>query len=232
MAIITTTTTLSAAAQPNDKQLLLASLTNVVNPAPNKSNRTILLIDRELVEVLSILNSSTGLVSVNRGVLGTLSAFHNIGANVWVGHEQDMQPFQDDRGFGLGFYSRMAVEFETINTASIANGVNTTYTSAQILGGLILRNPSAGVTDTLPTATDLINTLRSFTKDAYIGMSFEFTIQNGSGGANTITVAAGTGGTTNGTMTIAQNNMKRFKIVITNVANPAYTVYSLGTVVF
>ena len=54
--------------------------------------------------------------------------------------------------------------------------------------------------------------------------------------AETITIAAGTGGTTSGggTMTVAQNNAKMFRIRFTGVApgSEAYTIYSLGTVTF
>lgn len=106
-----------------------------------------------------------------------------------------------------------------------------TLTAAQLLGGLILRDPNgAGRTDTTPTAALLVAAIPG----VQIGQFFEFTIRNDADAAETITVAAGTGGTASGTMTIAQNNMKRFLVRFTAVVSgsEAYTLYSLGTVVF
>ena len=114
-----------------------------------------------------------------------------------------------------------AVTVSTISTAAAA-----TLTAAQVLGGLILRDPAGGArTDTLPTAALLAAALPG----VVAGTAFEFTIRNTADASETITVAAGTGGTTSGTMTIAQNNSKRFLVVFTSAS--AYTVYSLGTVV-
>ena len=99
-----------------------------------------------------------------------------------------------------------------------------------VLAGLILRDTNGGArTDTLPTAVLLV----AANPGATVGSSFEFTIRNTAGAAETLTVAGGTGGTTSGTMTIAQNNSKRFLVRFTNVSsgNEAYTIYSLGTVV-
>lgn len=110
----------------------------------------------------------------------------------------------------------------TITTAGAA-----TYTAAQLLGGLILRDPNgAGRSDVTPTAALIIAAIDG----AVIGSSFEFTIRNDADAAETITVTAGTDVTLSGTMTIAQSNAKRFKVVVT--AATTVTIYSLGTVVF
>ncbi len=110
----------------------------------------------------------------------------------------------------------------TITTAGAA-----TYTAAQLLGGLILRDPNgAGRSDVTPTAALLVAALTS----PVVGQSFEFTIRNTADAAETITVTAGAGATLSGPMTIAQNNSRQFLVVIDNVATPAYTLYSLGTV--
>ena len=112
----------------------------------------------------------------------------------------------------------------TVTTLSTASAV--TFTAAQILGGLILRDPNGGArADKVPTAANLIAAL----EDSFTGLSFEFTIRNTADAAETITLTANTGATLSGTMTIAQNNSKRFLVVITGAA--AYSVYSLGTVV-
>lgn len=132
-------------------------------------------------------------------------------------------PLTDDKGKVLGYSS-----VSTLSTAAAL-----TLTAAQILGGLILRDPAGGArTDTLPTAALLLAAIQNEANFG-TGTSFEFTIRNTADAAETITVAAGTGGTTSGTMTIAQNNSKRFVVVFTNTSSgsEAYTVYSLGTVV-
>lgn len=110
--------------------------------------------------------------------------------------------------------------------STLASAAAVTYTAAQVLGGLILRDPNGGArTDVMPTAASLAAELGG----AKAGDSFEFTIRNTADGAETITVSAGTGGTVSGTATIAQNNTKRFLLVFTS--SSAYTLYSLGTIV-
>lgn len=117
-----------------------------------------------------------------------------------------------------------AVKKATVTTETTASAV--TFTAAEVLGGLILRDPNgAGRADLLPTAADLITELG----DPEVGTSFEFTIRNTANAAETITVTTNTGLTLSGTMTIAQNNSKRFLAVVTSATT--ITVYSLGTVV-
>jgi len=112
----------------------------------------------------------------------------------------------------------------TVTTIATADVV--TYTAAQLLGGLILRDPAGGArSDVTPTAALIVAALTQ----AGTGNSFEFTIRNTADAAETITVTAGTGVTLSGTMTIAQNNSKRFLAVVTGAAT--VTIYSLGTVV-
>ena len=98
-----------------------------------------------------------------------------------------------------------------------------TITAAQVLGGFIDGTPVSPATYTLPTGTLMAAALNQ----AGIGNAIEFTIKNS--GADAITVAGGEGGTAKGTMTIAQNNSKRFLLIMTAAAT--YDVYSLGTVV-
>jgi len=100
-----------------------------------------------------------------------------------------------------------------------------TLTTAEILGGFIDGTPVSAATYTLPTGTLMAAALNQ----AGIGNAIEFTIKNSAAAADAITVAAGEGGTTKGTMTIAQNNSKRFLLIMTAAAT--YDVYSLGTVV-
>jgi len=100
-----------------------------------------------------------------------------------------------------------------------------TITAAQVLGGFIDGTPVSAATYTLPTGTLMAAALNQ----AGIGNAIEFTIKNSGTDADAITVAGGEGGTAKGTMTIAQNNSKRFLLIMTAAAT--YDVYSLGTVV-
>ena len=101
-----------------------------------------------------------------------------------------------------------------------------TITIAQMLTGILDGTPTGAATYTLPTAADLVTGIIG----ARVGDSFEFLINNKSAGANTITVAAGSGGTADGTMTVAQNVIRKFVVLITSVtgSSEAYFVYGLG----
>jgi len=128
--------------------------------------------------------------------------------SVWL-----TDPFARTKG---GMVKQMTVTAETATA---------TITAAEVLGGLIDGTPTGAATYTLPTATLMAAALNQ----VGIGNAIEFTIKNSAGGAYTITVAAGTDGTTKGTMTITQSNTKRFLLIMTAAAT--YDVYSLGTVV-
>jgi hypothetical protein len=118
--------------------------------------------------------------------------------------------------------------FSKSTPATITTAGNVTYTAAQLLGRLILRDPAgAARSDVTPTAALIVAAI----KHCNIGSSFEFTVHNDADADETITVTAGTGVTLIGTMTIAQNNSKRFLARVTAVASPAVTIYSLGTAV-
>jgi hypothetical protein len=119
-----------------------------------------------------------------------------------------------------------ALDRTTVTTDSTAGAK--TYTAAELLGGLILRDPNGGArSDVTPTAALLV---AGFT-GAVIGSSFEFTIRNTADASEVITLTSGAGVTLSGTMTIAQNNSKRFLAVFTAVtgSSEAVTIYSLGT---
>ena len=103
-----------------------------------------------------------------------------------------------------------------------------TMTPAQILSGLLIRNTNgANRADLMPTVASLV--LGLLNPRDLTGASFEFTIRNNAGAVETITVTTNTGWTLSGTMTIAQSNSKRFRVVFSS--NAAATLYSLGTVV-
>jgi len=112
----------------------------------------------------------------------------------------------------------------TVTTLATAGAA--TYTAAQLLGGLILRDPAGSArSDVTPTAAQIIAAITQ----AGVGNSFEFTIRNTADASEVITVTAGTDVTLSGTMTIGQNNSKRFLALVTS--GTEVTIYSLGTVV-
>ena len=98
-----------------------------------------------------------------------------------------------------------------------------TITAAQVLTGILDGTPTAAATYTLPTAALLVAGIAN----CKVGSSFLLIVNNKSASALTITVAAGDGGTGDGTLTVAQNVIRAFLILITNVTTPAYFVYGI-----
>ena len=110
----------------------------------------------------------------------------------------------------------------TVNTAG-----NETYSAAQLLGGLILRDP-AGTSrnDTTPTAAGIVAAI----PNASVGSSFEFTIRNTADNNETITLVAGSKVTLSPTsIEIQRYYSETFLVVCTNVTstNEEVTIYSL-----
>jgi hypothetical protein len=100
-----------------------------------------------------------------------------------------------------------------------------TVTAAQLLTKVLDGTPTAAATYTLPTAALLVAAI----PNARVGDSFFFVVNNKSAGNNTITVAAGDGGAADGTVTVAQNVIRAFLVIITNVTSgsEAYFVYGI-----
>lgn len=124
--------------------------------------------------------------------------------------------------------TQVAWQRAVVTTEATAEAV--TYTIAQLLGGLILRDPNGGArADLLPAPAAIVAGIAG----CVVGSSFEFTIRNTADAAETITLTANGASTVSGTATIAQNNSKRFLGVVTNIGSgtEAVVVYSLGTVV-
>ena len=115
----------------------------------------------------------------------------------------------------------------------------TTLTPADVLGGFITSTNAAAIALTLPTAALLVPAIEGgqaglpgiAPPHAASGSGIRFFVS--AGGAGTVTVGAGTGGTTVGTMTVATGQIKEFLLIITALGSlqgtPTYTVYSLGT---
>ena len=106
-----------------------------------------------------------------------------------------------------------------------AKTATATLTAANVITGIIDGTPTAAATYTLPTAADLVAGIAN----CKVGSSFFLVVNNKSTGANTITVAAGSGGTGDGTLTVAQNVIRAFLIIITNVtaSSEAYYIYGI-----
>ena len=101
----------------------------------------------------------------------------------------------------------------------------TTVTIAQLMTKIIDGTPTGAAAYTLPTAALLVGGIAN----CRVGDSFMFFVNNKSAGANTITVGAGSGGTGDGTLTVAQNIIRAFLITVTNVtaSTEAYFVYGI-----
>lgn len=97
---------------------------------------------------------------------------------------------------------------------TLATAGASTYLAAAILTGIILRDPNGSArTDTTDTAAAIIAAIPQLAVDYG---EFTFIVINTADAAETITVAGGTGVTTQGTMTIAQNSANKFSFLRTS----------------
>jgi predicted RecA/RadA family phage recombinase len=112
---------------------------------------------------------------------------------------------------------------------SITTAGGVTYSAAQILGGIIVRDPNgAARSDTLPTAALLVAAIPG----AKVGDIVRCLIVNGADGAEVLTILAGSGGTYDAaqiaaSQVIGQNNSKTLTLRLTNVtaSSEAYTIH-------
>lgn len=108
-----------------------------------------------------------------------------------------------------------SVQTETHNTGR-------TLSTAQMLGGFLLRSGAAAVSDTTPTAAALVAAV----PNVQIGDVFELKIRNKNTG--TLTLVAGSGVTLEGTTTVAQDYCRSYLIRFTAVADGAEAVTLSG----
>jgi hypothetical protein len=114
---------------------------------------------------------------------------------------------------------------------STTPGATSTITFPQLQVGFVIQAPSAGNTSTLDTAVNIVGGMNAITAGAQIGDIIPCYLGNGSP-TNTITVAAGSGGTfdTNqpaAARVVAVNSSRWIYIRLTNVTSgsEAYVVY-------
>lgn len=158
----------------------------------------------------------TELYAALAAVAGTVTA----SLAVVVDANKDVGVFRNVRATRVIFRSTATVD----NTAGAR-----TYTAAEILGGIIVRDPNgAGRSDVLPTAALLVAAI----PNAAIGDTIECYISNGADAAETITIGAGVGGAFDAIQTVAsrvipQNSSRLMQIQLTNVTltTEAYVVY-------
>ena len=113
-----------------------------------------------------------------------------------------------------------------VSATTVAAAGDQTLTAAIVAGGLLLHDPSgAGVNVTYPSAADIIALVGNA-----VGTSVDFIHRNTADAAETITCVAGAGMTLSGTATIAQNQQRTWRIVVTGATT--VTAYSLGSVAF
>ena len=112
--------------------------------------------------------------------------------------------------------------------ASLASaGTSEVLTANQIIAGIFVRSGGTTTTATTDTATNILNVLGA---GVYVGMTCMLLYVNLSSG--TATIAAGSGVTTSGTMTVPTAGLRCFIFTVTNVTTPAVTIqgaFQLGS---
>jgi hypothetical protein len=103
-----------------------------------------------------------------------------------------------------------------------------TLTAAQSYNSIVRGVPSAAATYTTATAAAIVAAIGG---DCAIGTSFRVVVINASAGANTITVAGGSGVTVSGVATVVQNASKEFigYVAAVESGSEAITLYGLGS---
>lgn len=114
--------------------------------------------------------------------------------------------------------------------ASLASaGTSEVLTGNQIASGIFIRSGGTTTTATTDTATNILSAIGP---NASIGMTVMLFYVNLSSG--TATIAAGSGVTTSGTMTVATAGLRCFILTVTAVTVPAVTIqgaFALGSAV-
>lgn len=109
-------------------------------------------------------------------------------------------------------------------TSLNSSGTTQTLSAQQILSGWFIHSgATAAVTVTTDTATNIINAM----VNPYVGQTFLLFYANLNTTSGAVTVAAGTGVSTSGTLTIPIAGLRVFQGTVTNVSTPAVFLQSL-----
>jgi hypothetical protein len=127
----------------------------------------------------------------------------------------------------VNYARHSTLNYPTVTPTVNAVAAAVTYTAAEILSGLLLRDAlSSARADLLPTAASIVAAING----CQVGTSFRTWIRNTGAGAGSITLTTNTGLTLSGTVAIVFQQMKELMFVVTDnrVGFEAVTVYSLG----
>lgn len=126
---------------------------------------------------------------------------------------------------GTAYYSGSGTPIST------TPGATSTIDIGQLLTGFVIQSPSAGNTSTVDSAANIVAGINKMSSGAQIGDVVSVYMGNGNN-TNSITIAAGTGGTFDANQPVAARaiapNTSRFVFVrLTNVTpgSEAYTIY-------
>lgn len=120
-------------------------------------------------------------------------------------------------GIPHGLYSTAALQNTALPAANIAGANNVDFLNTGTTPATLTTDTAAAIVAAIP--------------NAFAGQAYDLYIRNGSGSANTATIAGGSNVTLHGgTYTIAQNATRKFKVVLTNVTvgSEAVDMYSMG----
>lgn len=179
----------------------------VLSPSTRKQRiLTNLGITALVAEINAAADVTAGLVAASKGVV--------VDANKDIGTFRNLRTTR--------------VIFGATATSDATAGART-WTAAEVLGGILVRDPNgAARTDVLPTAALLVAAIPGAT----VGDVIQVKLVNGADAAEAITLNAGAGGgfdanQTAGSRVVPQNATKDFYIRLTNVtpAAEAYVVY-------
>jgi hypothetical protein len=161
--------------------------------------------------------------------VGSWAMVYTIASDVITGYSLYFKTTASATGWQKVATNASAVSL--VVSASIATAGNATYTAADLVGGLILRDPAgANRSDVSPTAAQLLTQFKNVYGAAAVGSNFVFEIANTADAAESVTLTGGTNVTLwPATQTIAQNTNGRFRCVFTNVtgSSEACTIYKM-----
>ena len=106
-------------------------------------------------------------------------------------------------------------DYKLVDVGNVA----ATLTASQLLRGILYSNPATAVTLTLPTAALLV----AMDQKAAVGSGLHVFLRNDNG-VGVLTVAAGTGVTLAGKVTVGINSSAHFYVTYTNVTAAAEAV--------